>query len=341
MKSRKPFASLSLDLDNLWSYMKTHGDSGWHSFPSYLPTFIPSVLKLLREHEVRITFFVVGQDAALGKNREALQQLKSDGHEIGNHSFNHEPWISRYSKAEIDREIALSEEEIEHCTGMKPRGFRGPGFAWSPDLLEVLALRGYLYDASTLPTFLGPLARLYYFRSTKMDGPERDRRKELFGHARDGFRPATAFRWKLDSGNSILEIPVSTMPLFKIPFHLSYLIYLAGTSEALMVSYLRLALSLCRLTSAEPSFLLHPLDFLDAHEYSQLSFFPGMKISSERKNRIFTRVISILREHYDLVPLGVYAESLSGKAHLRELSARKEFRGSPGPLPDEFLRRVH
>jgi hypothetical protein len=25
----KPLASLSLDLDNLWSYMKTHGDPGW------------------------------------------------------------------------------------------------------------------------------------------------------------------------------------------------------------------------------------------------------------------------------------------------------------------------
>ncbi len=32
-KMRKPIASLSLDLDNKWSYMKTHGDAGWESFP--------------------------------------------------------------------------------------------------------------------------------------------------------------------------------------------------------------------------------------------------------------------------------------------------------------------
>ena len=32
----KPLASLSLDLDNQWSYMKTHGDPGWESLPSYL-----------------------------------------------------------------------------------------------------------------------------------------------------------------------------------------------------------------------------------------------------------------------------------------------------------------
>lgn len=29
-------ASISLDLDNLWSYLKIHGDDGWRSFPSYL-----------------------------------------------------------------------------------------------------------------------------------------------------------------------------------------------------------------------------------------------------------------------------------------------------------------
>ena len=28
----KPIASLSLDLDNQWSYMKTHGDAGGNHF---------------------------------------------------------------------------------------------------------------------------------------------------------------------------------------------------------------------------------------------------------------------------------------------------------------------
>jgi hypothetical protein len=32
----KPAASISLDLDNLWSYLKTQGAPGWESFPSYL-----------------------------------------------------------------------------------------------------------------------------------------------------------------------------------------------------------------------------------------------------------------------------------------------------------------
>ena len=40
----KPIASLSLDLDNKWSYMKTHGDAGWDLYPTYLPTVVPAAV---------------------------------------------------------------------------------------------------------------------------------------------------------------------------------------------------------------------------------------------------------------------------------------------------------
>jgi len=63
----KQTASLSLDLDNKWSYMKTHGDAGWENFPSYLDTVVPRALRFLRERDLQITFFIVGQDAALEK----------------------------------------------------------------------------------------------------------------------------------------------------------------------------------------------------------------------------------------------------------------------------------
>ena len=83
----KPLASLSLDLDNQWSYMKTHGDAGWESFPSYLDVVVPRVLNFLQESDQKITFFIVGQDAALEKNHAALASISAAGHEIGNHSF--------------------------------------------------------------------------------------------------------------------------------------------------------------------------------------------------------------------------------------------------------------
>jgi len=64
---QKPIASLSLDLDNLWSYMKTHGEAGWESFPTYLDKVVPAALDAMDRLGLSITFFIVGQDAALSK----------------------------------------------------------------------------------------------------------------------------------------------------------------------------------------------------------------------------------------------------------------------------------
>src|ERR1700729_1647232 len=101
----KPIASLSLDLDNKWSYMKTHGDAGWDAYPSYLDLLIPRVLGLLKKHEFAITLFIVGQAAAIEANQPVLATLSAAGHEIGNHSFKHEPWLHLYSDTEIETEL--------------------------------------------------------------------------------------------------------------------------------------------------------------------------------------------------------------------------------------------
>src|SRR3954465_1668397 len=98
----KPIASLSLDVDNQWSYMKTHGDAGWESRPSYLDVFVPTVLEVLEELRLTTTFFVVGIDCAREENIFALRSLAAAGHEIGNHSHEHEPWLHRYSRQQLE-----------------------------------------------------------------------------------------------------------------------------------------------------------------------------------------------------------------------------------------------
>lgn len=311
-KKQKPPASLSLDLDNQWSYMKTHGDAGWEKFPSYLDTVIPRVLQFMRERNLRLTFFVVGQDAALDKNREALAQLSDSGrNEIGNHSFHHEPWLHLYTRAEIESELARAEEAIERATGQRPRGFRGPGFSFSHDVLQTLAARGYEYDASTFPTYLGPLARAYYFMTAKLDDAEAEKRKALFGKLSDGLRPLKPYRWRLEGENSLLEIPVTTMPLLKIPIHVSYLLYLSGYSSSLARHYFRAALALCRMSGVEPSLLLHPLDFLGADDVRELAFFPGMNMPAARKLEAVSDALAALAAHYEIVPMSEHARAIA------------------------------
>jgi peptidoglycan/xylan/chitin deacetylase (PgdA/CDA1 family) len=195
---KKPLASLSLDLDNKWSYMKTHGDNGWQSFPTYLDVIVPRALDFLRERNLNITFFIVGQDAAREENFEAIRQISDAGHEIGNHSFNHEPWLHLYSKEQLVEEFEKTENALETVTGQRTIGFRGPGYSLSPTVLQVLAERNYEYDCSTLPTYIAPLARAYYFfKSPEMSDEEREKRKKLFGKFADGFQSLKPYRWQI------------------------------------------------------------------------------------------------------------------------------------------------
>jgi peptidoglycan-N-acetylglucosamine deacetylase len=310
MANMKPTASLSLDLDNQWSYMKTHGDAGWETFPSYLDVVVPRVLAFLKERGLTITFFVVGQDAALEKNREPLRAIAEAGHEIGNHSFRHEPWLHLYSDAELDAELDRAEEAIVAATGSRPIGFRGPGFSLSRATLEELERRGYLYDASTFPTFVGPLARAYYFmKSRRLDNAERQQRKMLFGTFREGFRPLRPYRWKIGE-RGLIEIPVTTMPLIRVPIHLSYLLYLGCYSPPMARAYFAAATRLCRLTGTRLSFLLHPLDFLGCDDVRELAFFPAMGLPAARKLALADAIFSTLMARFRVVTMAEHARAI-------------------------------
>lgn len=310
MKSKKPVASLSLDLDDKWSYMKTHGDVAWESFPSYLNFVVPRILEFLKRRNLKITFFIVGQDAALDKNRELLKAIANAGHEIGNHSFKHEPWLHLYSKEQIESEIIVAEENIECATGHKPIGFRGPGYSLSRAVLQVLIQRGYQYDATTFPTYLHPLARLYYFTTTKFTPEQKQQRKLLGGTFRDGYRPIRPYRWQMDVG-TLLEMPVTTMPFFRIPIHFTYLLSLSIIAQRLALQYFSAALMLCRLTSIQPSMLLHPTDFLGSDDIQNLSFIPGMSISSEKKMDLVSKVLSMLRDQFTVMTLQRHTQEVA------------------------------
>jgi hypothetical protein len=313
----RPYASLSLDLDNQWSYMKTHGEPGWESFPSYLHVAVPRILEFLKARDIKISFFIVGQDAALERNHAPLRSIAEAGHEIGNHSFRHEPWLHLYSEAELDDELGKAESAIQTATGTRPIGFRGPGFSLSAATLRVLAKRGYLYDCSTFPNLLNPVARAYFLASSRLSAEEKQRRKMLFGTWSDALKPLHAYRWDL-GGKSLLEIPVTTMPLFKVPIHLSYVLYLAKFSRVLARVYFHLALAMCRLTRTPPSILLHPLDFLGRDDdLKELAFFPGMDMHRDVKLEIAGEVVDALARSYEIVTMRGHAERVARAQSLR------------------------
>lgn len=310
----KPTASLSLDLDNAWSYLKTHGDPDWERRPSYLRSAVPRVLDLFGQQGLQATVFVIGADAVREDGAKAVAEFHAAGHEIGNHSFEHEPWLHRYPAARLDEEVRRTEEAIVAAGAPRPVGFRGPGFSVPPALLNLLMERGYDYDASTLPTWIGPLARAYHFRTTRLTREQRDERAALFGGAREVLRPIHPYEWSrrdaANSGSNLVEIPVTTMPLARVPIHGSYLVQLHSYAPRLARAYLGAALHLCRLRGVEPSMLLHPTDLLDHRDAPRLTFFPGMSVPAAEKARLMSWTLATLRRHFDLVGTGEHARRL-------------------------------
>lgn len=254
---------------------------------------------LLDELQLPITFFIVGKDAALEKNHAALASIAAAGHEIANHSFMHEPWLHLYSEAELLADFDQAEAAILHATGHQPKGFRGPGFSTSPAVRDLLTQRGYAYDASIFPTVVGPLARGWFFLTSKLPKEEKAKRSQLYGSFKDSF--SSLHLYQIQPG--LTEIPVTTTPFFRTPIHLSYLLFLSTFSEPLARLYWRIAMGLYRLTGVAPSLLLHPTDFLDATDVPAMAFFPAMRLPAERKINLVRHTLTSLQAHWRVGPM--------------------------------------
>jgi hypothetical protein len=150
----------------------------------------------------------------------------------------------------------------------------------------------------------------------KLSDEERAKRKLLFGKLSDGFQPLKPYRWQIEN-ETLTEIPVTTMPLFKVPIHVSYVIYLSCYSTVLARAYFKTALAFCSMTKTPLSLLLHPLDFLGADDIPELRFFPGMNMNGEKKLKIVSGVLEMISNKFGVVNMRRHAESIEAEKDLK------------------------
>lgn len=313
----KPWINLSLDLDNRWTYLKTAGRPAWEDFPSYLPTACQHIRSLLGEANIYSTIFVVGQDLLCEADMAAVKTLTASGHDLGNHSFHHQPWLHLYDRDQISDELDRTDVLLAKVGGQHSRGFRGPGYSDSPLVHRLLAERNYRYCASQFSSCVGPMARAFYFLKTGLRGQQRQGREKLFGSFRAGLGKNRPYR--LSSG--LWMIPVTVMPVARIPFHFSYLQYMAEKSPALARFYLALTLRLCRALKVQPSMLLHPLDFLGGDEEPELTFFPGMNQTGSVKRERLLRYLKWIAKRFQVQTLGEAVAALDGRVYSRQVDS--------------------
>ena len=79
------------------------------------------------------------------------------------------------------------------------------------------------------------------------------------------------------------------------------------------MAYWRAALAACRLRGIEPSYLLHPLDFLDGKEIEAMKFFPGMNVATGRKIALLDEAIALLQRHHEVVTVAAHAKAAAAR----------------------------
>ncbi|WP_250038284.1 polysaccharide deacetylase family protein [Paractinoplanes maris] len=103
------------------------------------PAYTPQVLKILRKHHVKATFFVIGQSAAA--HPDLVRAIVDDGHAVGTHTWSHAN-LRHLPAGRVRTEVGRAVDTVAATTGRIPGLFRAPYGNWSPTVFQVCAALG-------------------------------------------------------------------------------------------------------------------------------------------------------------------------------------------------------
>ncbi len=103
------------------------------------PATTASLLTLLKRHNARATFFVVGRHVQA--HPELIHAILADGHEIGNHSGSHDIFLALRSRKRLMEEVLACQAALAPF-GIQPLAFRPPVGIVNPMMRSVLLRLG-------------------------------------------------------------------------------------------------------------------------------------------------------------------------------------------------------
>ena len=107
----------------------------------------PQALDILAKYKIKATFFVQGKNIA--GNEAILKRMQSEGHEVGNHSWNH-PILTKLSLEDAKKQLTDTEDAITKVLGKSSKLMRPPYGAISDDIRNSLDLRFIMWDVDSL-----------------------------------------------------------------------------------------------------------------------------------------------------------------------------------------------
>ncbi|MEM9071272.1 MAG: polysaccharide deacetylase family protein [Myxococcota bacterium] len=305
-------AAISVDLDEIDCYTAIHGqvaltgDAARAVYRCALARFET----LFADLGVPATFFVIGRDID-DENAARLKQLHDAGHEIANHSQNHYYDLTRRDRDTLMREVEEAAIGIERAVGVRPVGFRAPGYTIHDALFDVLEEAGYRYDSSVFPcpSYFAAKATaigLYGIRAALGSGQAS---ASIVDDPRVLSAPADPYRrgrpyWKRGSGLRVLPIGVTRG--LRLPY-IGTSVVLSGTRGADLLTRQMLGRPLVNLE-------LHGIDLADADEDGLQALRPhqpDLRRSAAFKEASLRAAVRRLRASgYEFVTLADAAEVL-------------------------------
>jgi hypothetical protein len=309
-------ASITIDVDSLASIYKGQGlkRPDGYNFIEF-QTGLETIQRFFNEYQIKTTLFMVGNDFLPQPNHSVIRSIIQDLHEPANHSMTHPQGFRWLTPEEKKVEISAMGDICEKVTGLRPIGFRSPGWNIDDRTLPILKQLGYVYDSSVFPTSLMPLMKFAHWAS--MSGQPKPNRTTMgmWRYMTAPIKPFHTSQFSLAQKGvgGIIEFPVSVSPILRIPFFATLLLFTGNWFfKALYKSIQRSGLPV--------QFQMHLSDFVD---YSipeldnqipsthQGAYIPqALATPLNKKLEVFRKMLDLMIADYEFITLGQWSNFL-------------------------------
>jgi peptidoglycan/xylan/chitin deacetylase (PgdA/CDA1 family) len=121
------------------------------SFDDGVSEYTSWLLDVLREYDVKASFFILGENLQRSSQRDVVRRMLAEGHEIGIHTMTH-PHLTHLKSSEVYDEVQMCSKLLQKITSKRPKYFRPPYFDYNDRVDNVIRELDYITVFAGLDT---------------------------------------------------------------------------------------------------------------------------------------------------------------------------------------------